>query len=80
MNLTDFHFIYLQTAIPILIGTKFDDFVRLPPDVQWTIVTQVNDYCQVEDLKKCLENIILFYFYCLICLVSTFSPSTLIGV
>ncbi|GAU12399.1 hypothetical protein TSUD_253500, partial [Trifolium subterraneum] len=29
-----------QTAIPILIGTKFDDFVRLPPDVQWTIVTQ----------------------------------------
>ncbi|PQQ08267.1 septum-promoting GTP-binding protein 1 [Prunus yedoensis var. nudiflora] len=31
-----------QTAIPILIGTKFDDFVRLPPDLQWTIVTQVN--------------------------------------
>ncbi|XP_061370422.1 septum-promoting GTP-binding protein 1-like isoform X2 [Gastrolobium bilobum] len=29
-----------QTAIPILIGTKFDDFVRLPPDLQWTIVTQ----------------------------------------
>ncbi|XP_022941419.1 septum-promoting GTP-binding protein 1-like isoform X2 [Cucurbita moschata] len=26
-----------QTAIPILIGTKFDDFVRLPPDLQWTI-------------------------------------------
>lgn len=33
--------IHLQTAIPILIGTKFDDFVRLPPDVQWAIVTQV---------------------------------------
>ena len=32
----------LQTAIPILIGTKFDDFVRLPPDLQWTIVSQVN--------------------------------------
>lgn len=31
----------MQTAIPILIGTKFDDFVRLPPDLQWTIVTQV---------------------------------------
>ncbi|XP_057950966.1 septum-promoting GTP-binding protein 1 [Malania oleifera] len=29
-----------QTAIPILIGTKFDDFVQLPPDLQWTIVTQ----------------------------------------
>ncbi|XP_022981561.1 septum-promoting GTP-binding protein 1-like isoform X2 [Cucurbita maxima] len=26
-----------QTAIPILVGTKFDDFVRLPPDLQWTI-------------------------------------------
>ncbi|ERN19526.1 hypothetical protein AMTR_s00062p00045770 [Amborella trichopoda] len=30
-----------QTAIPILIGTKFDDFVHLPPDIQWTIVNQV---------------------------------------
>ncbi|CAL5355499.1 unnamed protein product [Camellia sinensis] len=30
----------LRTAIPILIGTKFDDFVQLPPDLQWTIVTQ----------------------------------------
>lgn len=27
--------------MPVLIGTKFDDFVRLPPDLQWTIVTQV---------------------------------------
>ncbi|KAK9689153.1 hypothetical protein RND81_09G038900 [Saponaria officinalis] len=30
-----------KAAIPILIGTKFDDFVKLPPDLQWTIVTQV---------------------------------------
>ncbi|KAI7980538.1 Septum-promoting GTP-binding protein 1 [Camellia lanceoleosa] len=30
-----------QTTIPILIGTKFDDFVQLLPDLQWTIVTQV---------------------------------------
>ncbi|KAF5728393.1 septum-promoting GTP-binding protein 1 [Tripterygium wilfordii] len=42
-----------QTAIPILIGTKFDDFVKLPPDLQWTIVTQViifldNKYCIVK--------------------------------
>ncbi|XP_028067965.1 septum-promoting GTP-binding protein 1-like isoform X2 [Camellia sinensis] len=29
-----------QTEIPILIGTKFDDFVQLLPDLQWTIVTQ----------------------------------------
>ncbi|QCD78386.1 P-loop containing nucleoside triphosphate hydrolase [Vigna unguiculata] len=35
-----------QTAIPILIGTKFDDFVTLPPDVQWTIVTQARAYAR----------------------------------
>ncbi|XP_070008895.1 septum-promoting GTP-binding protein 1-like isoform X4 [Nicotiana sylvestris] len=29
-----------QTAIPILIGTKFDDFVQLPLDIQWSVVTQ----------------------------------------
>ncbi|EOY12469.1 Ras-related small GTP-binding family protein isoform 1 [Theobroma cacao] len=34
------------TAIPILIGTKFDDFVRLPPDLQWTIVTQARAYAR----------------------------------
>jgi Rab family protein len=35
-----------QTAIPILIGTKFDDFVLLPPDLQWTIVTQARAYAK----------------------------------
>ncbi|TYH87010.1 hypothetical protein ES332_D01G085100v1 [Gossypium tomentosum] len=35
-----------QTAIPVLIGTKFDDFVRLPPDLQWTIVTQARAYAK----------------------------------
>ncbi|KAK3021259.1 hypothetical protein RJ639_047250 [Escallonia herrerae] len=35
-----------QTAIPILIGTKFDDFVRLPPDLQWTIVSQARVYAR----------------------------------
>ncbi|KAL8172451.1 hypothetical protein V2J09_024255 [Rumex salicifolius] len=35
-----------QTAIPILIGTKFDDFVRLPPDLQWTIITQARGYAR----------------------------------
>lgn len=34
-------FFCYQTAITVLIGTKFDEFVRLPPDLQWTIVTQV---------------------------------------
>ncbi|KAK3427153.1 hypothetical protein EUGRSUZ_F03444 [Eucalyptus grandis] len=36
-----------QKAIPILIGTKFDDFVKLPPDLQWTIVTQARAYAKV---------------------------------
>ncbi|KAK4439820.1 Septum-promoting GTP-binding protein 1 [Sesamum alatum] len=35
-----------QTAIPILIGTKFDDFVQLPPDIQWTIITQARAYAK----------------------------------
>ncbi|KAI9186717.1 hypothetical protein LWI28_020124 [Acer negundo] len=35
-----------QAAIPIIIGTKFDDFVRLPPDLQWTIVTQARAYAR----------------------------------
>ncbi|MBA0733764.1 hypothetical protein Gogos_017743 [Gossypium gossypioides] len=35
-----------MTAIPVLIGTKFDDFVRLPPDLQWTIVTQARAYAK----------------------------------
>ncbi|CAA0813950.1 Ras-related small GTP-binding family protein [Striga hermonthica] len=35
-----------QTAIPVLIGTKFDDFVRLPPDIQWTVITQARAYAK----------------------------------
>ncbi|KAK6946868.1 Small GTPase [Dillenia turbinata] len=37
---------YNQTAIPILIGTKFDDFVQLPPDLQWTIINQARTYAR----------------------------------
>eukprot|EP00262_Sarcandra_glabra_P007384 TRINITY_DN20144_c0_g1_i1.p1 TRINITY_DN20144_c0_g1~~TRINITY_DN20144_c0_g1_i1.p1 ORF type:complete len:269 (+),score=17.90 TRINITY_DN20144_c0_g1_i1:153-959(+) len=33
-----------KTAIPILIGTKFDDFVHLPLDMQWTIITEARAY------------------------------------
>ncbi|KAF8409528.1 hypothetical protein HHK36_005605 [Tetracentron sinense] len=33
-----------QMAIPIIIGTKFDDFVQLPLDMQWTIVSQARMY------------------------------------
>ncbi|XP_055823986.1 septum-promoting GTP-binding protein 1 [Solanum dulcamara] len=35
-----------QTAIPVLIGTKFDDFVQLPLDVQWTIANQARAYAK----------------------------------
>ncbi|XP_010276014.1 PREDICTED: septum-promoting GTP-binding protein 1 [Nelumbo nucifera] len=35
-----------QTAIPILIGTKFDDFIHLLPDLQRTIVTQARAYAR----------------------------------
>ncbi|KAF7141825.1 hypothetical protein RHSIM_Rhsim06G0214700 [Rhododendron simsii] len=35
-----------QTAMPILIGTKFDDFVQLPPDLQWTIITEARAYAR----------------------------------
>nr|XP_010923966.1 septum-promoting GTP-binding protein 1 [Elaeis guineensis] len=36
-----------KTAIPILIGTKFDDFVQLPLDMQWTIVNQARACARV---------------------------------
>ncbi|XP_050215808.1 septum-promoting GTP-binding protein 1 [Mercurialis annua] len=35
-----------QTAIPILIGTKFDEFVLLPPNLQWAIITQARGYAK----------------------------------
>lgn len=35
-----------KTAIPILIGTKFDDFVHLPPHIQWTVITQARTYAR----------------------------------
>ncbi|CAO1941819.1 unnamed protein product [Urochloa humidicola] len=35
-----------KTAIPILIGTKFDDFAQLPLEMQWTIVNQARAYAR----------------------------------
>ncbi|TYH96497.1 hypothetical protein ES332_A12G181400v1 [Gossypium tomentosum] len=35
-----------QTAIPILIGTKFDEFIQLPIDLQWTIASQARAYAK----------------------------------
>ncbi|RWW72680.1 hypothetical protein BHE74_00019497 [Ensete ventricosum] len=36
-----------KRAIPILIGTKFDDFAQLPLEMQWTIVNQARAYARV---------------------------------
>ncbi|CAL5336895.1 unnamed protein product [Camellia sinensis] len=36
----------ISTAIPVLIGTKFNDFVQLPIDVQWTIASQARAYAR----------------------------------
>jgi Rab family protein len=35
-----------QTAIPVLVGTKFDDFVQLPIDLQWAIASQARSYAK----------------------------------
>ncbi|KAI9094183.1 hypothetical protein K1719_026765 [Acacia pycnantha] len=35
-----------QTAIPVMIGTKFDDFIQLPLDLQWTIASEARRYAK----------------------------------
>ncbi|XP_054811633.1 septum-promoting GTP-binding protein 1 isoform X2 [Prosopis cineraria] len=35
-----------QTAIPVMIGTKFDDFIQLPIDLQWTIANEARRYAK----------------------------------
>ncbi|VVA98830.1 unnamed protein product [Arabis nemorensis] len=35
-----------QTAIPVLVGTKFDEFIQLPIDLQWTIASQARTYAK----------------------------------
>lgn len=35
-----------QSAMPVLVGTKFDDFVQLPLDLQWTIAHQARGYAK----------------------------------
>ncbi|KAJ6790990.1 putative septum-promoting GTP-binding protein 1 [Iris pallida] len=35
-----------KTGIPILIGAKFDDFVQLPLDMQWTVVNEARAYAR----------------------------------
>ncbi|KAG6523378.1 hypothetical protein ZIOFF_013235 [Zingiber officinale] len=36
----------IQTAVPVLVGTKFDEFVQLPLEMQWTIVNQARAYAR----------------------------------
>ncbi|PPS11722.1 hypothetical protein GOBAR_AA08932 [Gossypium barbadense] len=38
--------VFTSTAIPILIGTKFDEFIQLPIDLQWTIASQARAYAK----------------------------------
>ncbi|XP_071726073.1 septum-promoting GTP-binding protein 1-like [Rutidosis leptorrhynchoides] len=38
--------IYNQTAIPVMIGSKFDEFVQLPLELQWTIASQARAYAK----------------------------------
>ncbi|CAH9109653.1 unnamed protein product [Cuscuta epithymum] len=35
-----------QAAIPVIIGTKFDEFVELPLDLQWTIASEARAYAR----------------------------------
>ncbi|XP_010488190.1 PREDICTED: septum-promoting GTP-binding protein 1-like [Camelina sativa] len=35
-----------QTAIPVMVGTKFDEFIQLPIDLQWTVASQARTYAK----------------------------------
>ncbi|CAK7348964.1 unnamed protein product [Dovyalis caffra] len=35
-----------RTAVPVIIGTKFDEFIQLPVDLQWTIASQARAYAK----------------------------------
>uniref|UniRef100_M4ER76 Septum-promoting GTP-binding protein 1 n=1 Tax=Brassica campestris TaxID=3711 RepID=M4ER76_BRACM len=40
-----------QTAIPVMVGTKFDEFIQLPIDLQWTIASQARTYAKALKAK-----------------------------
>ncbi|RRT81611.1 hypothetical protein B296_00011835 [Ensete ventricosum] len=44
-----------ETAIPVLIGTKFDDFVQLPLEMQWAIVNQVKFHSKIPSSVDCCQ-------------------------
>ncbi|CAI9262910.1 unnamed protein product [Lactuca saligna] len=35
-----------QTAIPVMVGSKFDDFIQLPIEMQWTISSEARAYAK----------------------------------
>ncbi|CAI9090284.1 OLC1v1025028C1 [Oldenlandia corymbosa var. corymbosa] len=35
-----------QTALPVMVGTKFDEFIQLPIDLQWTIANEARTYAK----------------------------------
>ncbi|PWA67711.1 Mitochondrial Rho-like protein [Artemisia annua] len=37
---------YNQTAIPVMVGSKFDDFIEYPIDMQWTISSEARAYAK----------------------------------
>ncbi|PWA79206.1 Mitochondrial Rho-like protein [Artemisia annua] len=37
---------YNQTAIPVMVGSKFDDFIEFPIDMQWTISSEARAYAK----------------------------------
>ncbi|GKC39894.1 septum-promoting GTP-binding protein 1-like protein, partial [Tanacetum coccineum] len=34
------------TAIPVMVGSKFDDFIAFPIDMQWTISSEARAYAK----------------------------------
>lgn len=54
---SEFCLFILQTAIPVIIGTKFDDFIQLPIDLQWTIASQVMNFCHDLINYSCAKSI-----------------------
>jgi hypothetical protein len=50
-----YSFYIWQTAIPILIGTKFDDFAQLPLEMQWTIVNDVQQFSCDQNIDHFLS-------------------------
>ncbi|KAG6506154.1 hypothetical protein ZIOFF_031471 [Zingiber officinale] len=47
-----------KTAVPVLVGTKFDEFVQLPLEMQWTIVNQVRIPCLIQTASILMSEVL----------------------